>query len=128
MKKRILFTALLMLTACANHTAGVMASSTGEVRVDNNAFHRQVTVDNVQTRYEGAQLTASGTLTSQVATDVRVQYKFTWFDINGFAIEDEGSSWKPVKLHGKQQLQVRAVAPNNTAVRCQLYVREAFSN
>lgn len=128
MKKTILFTALLMLTACANHTAGVMASSTGEVRVDNNAFHRQVAVDNVQTRIDGSLLTASGTLKSQVATDVRVQYKFTWFDINGFAIEDEGSSWKPVKLHGKQQLQVRAVAPNSTAVRCQLYVREAFSN
>ena len=118
----------LFLSACANHTAGVSVNSQGEVRVDNNSFAREVAVSNVISKPAGDLIQASAQLTSLVATDLRIQYKFTWFDASGFTLEDEATSWKAVKLHGKQQLQVAAVAPNATAVRFEVYVRKAFSN
>ncbi|PKG72619.1 DUF1425 domain-containing protein [Shewanella sp. Choline-02u-19] len=129
MKKLILglFTALIV-AACAPHTAGLMVGSKGEVRVDNNSFGKEVTVRSVMARPEGGFLQGTGTIISQVSTDLRLQYKFTWFDTSGMTIDDEGVSWKSVKLHGKQQLQVSAVAPNVNATRFELYVRKAFSN
>lgn len=128
--KNLLLLAVLMLgvSACASHTAGMMASSTGEQRIDNSAFNRDVSVERVSTRTNGDLLTAASTISSKVATDLRLQYKFTWYDINGLTIEDEGVSWKSLKLHGRQQMQVHAVAPNTSAVRCELYVRRAFSH
>lgn len=124
----LLVVIMFAMVGCAPHTAGIMVSSTGEQRIDNSAFNSEVSVQRVMTRLNGELLTAAGTISSKIATDLRLQYKFTWYDINGLTIEDEGVSWKSLKLHGKQQMQVSAVAPNTTAVRCELYVRRAFSN
>ncbi|UJF23337.1 YcfL family protein [Shewanella sp. OMA3-2] len=123
----VLFTSLL-LSACANHTAGISVNSQGEVRVDNNSFSRQVSVTNVNERQTADLIQAVAQINSLVATDLRLQYKFTWFDASGFTIEDESTSWKSLKLHGKQQMQVNAVAPNATATRFEVYIRQAFSN
>ncbi|MBW8183756.1 YcfL family protein [Shewanella nanhaiensis] len=129
MRKLITILALgLMMTACAPHTAGVMASSTGEVRVDNGSFAGEVSVEQLKSRQQGGFLQGSGLIISKVATDLRLQYKFTWYDINGYTLDDEGSAWKSLKLHGKQQMQVSGLAPNTDAVRYELYVRKAFSN
>lgn len=118
----------LLFVGCAQHTAGMMASSSGEVRVDNTSFAREVAVEQLKARQQGDFLQGSGMILSKVSTDLRLQYKFTWFDINGYTIEDEASSWKPLKLHGMQRMQVNALAPNTQAVRYELYVRKAFSN
>ncbi|MCG9755492.1 YcfL family protein [Shewanella insulae] len=129
MNKGLLLGSLLMgLSACAPHTGGIMISSTGEVRVDNGSFHSDVDVSAVTTQAEAGFLRARGTIISKSPKDQRLQYKFTWYDINGATVEDEGVSWKSLKLHGKQQMQVTALSPNASAVRCELYVREAISN
>ncbi len=117
-----------IFTACAQHTAGMMVSSIGEVRVDNNRFAREVGVEQLKTRQQGTLLQGSGVIMSKVSTDLRLQYKFTWYDIKGFTLEDEASPWKSLKLHGMQRMQVMAVAPNANAVRYELYVRKSFSN
>lgn len=119
---------MALVQGCANHTAGIAASSQGEVRVDNSTFSREVSLSNVASRMQANLLQGQAQINSLVATDLRLQYKFTWFDASGFTIEDEGVSWKSVKLHGKQQLQVSALAPNATATRFEVYVRKAFSN
>ncbi|MCE9678930.1 YcfL family protein [Shewanella sp. AS1] len=128
MRKIAVLLFLFGLTACAQNTSGVMASSTGEGRIDNSAFNGDVTVGRVFTQGEAENLICAGTLANQKRSDVHIQYKFTWYDINGLTLEDDGMSWKPVKLHGKQQKQVSAVSPTGTAVRCELYIREAISN
>ena len=129
MKKGLAIVAILLgLCACAPHTGGIMVSSTGESRVDNRAFHTDVDVTGVITVAEAGFLRARGTIISKVKTDLQLQYKFTWYDINGATIEDEGVSWKSLKLHGKQQMQVTALSPNANAVRSELYVRKAYSN
>ncbi|WOT03852.1 YcfL family protein [Shewanella youngdeokensis] len=119
---------VVMVVGCAPHTAGVMAGSQGETRIDNSTFSREVEVKNLMAQGEAGFLQGTATIVSKVPTDLRVQYKFTWFDPRDMSIEDEAVSWKSVKLHGKQQLQVSAVAPNASATRFELYVRKAFSN
>lgn len=129
MKKILLaFVSALVITACAQHTAGVMASSTGENRIDNSSFAREVGLEQLKARQQGDVLQGAGVVMSKVSTDLRLQYKFTWYDINGYTLEDESSPWKSLKLHGMQRMQVTAVAPNANAVRYEIYIRKAFSN
>lgn len=124
----LLLAATLTLGACASHTAGISASSLGETRVDNSSFARDIAVEQVDARRVGDLIQGSALIVSKSSTDMRVQYKFTWYDASGFTIEDEATSWKSVKLHGKQQLQVGAVAPNAQVVKFDVYVRETYSN
>ena len=126
--KIVLLAALLGLSACADHTAGVAVNSAGETRVDNSSFAKQVSVEQIDSHLVGDLTQATALIVSKASSDIRVQYKFTWFDASGFTIEDEASSWKSLKLHGMQQMQVNAVAPNAMAIRFEVYVREAFSN
>lgn len=123
------FTLSLFLVGCANHTAGLMASSSNsDVRIDNASFNREVSIGDIRSRYSGDIMQGSALISSKVATDLRLQYKFTWYDNSGFTLEDEANSWKSLKLHGKQQLQVHSVAPNAQASRFEVYVRKAFSH
>lgn len=123
----LILAAALTLGGCASDTAGISVSSLGETRIDSNSFAQDIALDSVDARRVGDLIQGSALIVSKSSSDMRVQYKFTWYDASGFTIEDEANSWKSVKLHGKQQLQVSAVAPNAQAVKFDVYVRETFS-
>lgn len=123
----VILAAALTLGGCASDTAGISVSSQGETRIDSNSFAQDIALESVDARRVGDLIQGSALIVSKSSSDMRVQYKFTWYDASGFTIEDEANSWKSVKLHGKQQLQVSAVAPNAQAVKFDVYVRETFS-
>lgn len=116
------------VAGCAKHTAGVSVASSGETRVDNATFGREVSVSNLSLLGSGDMLKGTALIASKVSTDLRLQYKFSWYDSQGILVEGEGQSWQSLKLHGMQQQQVSSVAPNQSASRFEVYVRKAFSN
>ncbi|GGP49970.1 hypothetical protein GCM10009347_16250 [Shewanella algicola] len=124
----IVFTSTLLLGACAHNTAGIAVDSNGQVRVDSSSFASDVNVTDIASIMVGDLVKASALIQSKSSYDQRVQYKFTWFDANGYTIENEATSWKSVKLHGMQQLQVSAVAPNTQVSHFEIYVRETYSD
>lgn len=128
----LLLTGCLVLgawvTGCANNTAGISAASSGDSRVDSSAVSRQVKIDQLMSRRQGDLLQGSAVLVSQKSTDIRLQYKFTWFDIDGISLDDEANSWQALTLHGKAHKQVQGLAPNPQAVSFEIYVRESHSN
>ena len=128
----LLLTGCLVLgawvTGCANNTAGISAASSGDSRVDSSAVSRQVKIDQLMSRRQGDLLQGSAVLVSQKSTDIRLQYKFTWFDIDGISLDDESNSWQALTLHGKAHKQVQGLAPNPQAVSFEIYVRESHSN
>ncbi|EGM69565.1 YcfL family protein [Shewanella sp. HN-41] len=123
----LILAAALTLGGCASDTAGISVSSQGETRIDSHSFAQDIALESVDARRVGDLIQGSALIVSKSSSDMRVQYKFTWYDASGFTIEDEASSWKSVKLHGKQQLQVSGVAPNAQAVKFDVYVRETYS-
>jgi uncharacterized protein YcfL len=124
----IVFTSTLLLGACAHNTAGIAVDSNGQVRVDSSSFASDINVTDISSMMVADLVKASALIQSKSSSDLRVQYKFTWFDANGDTIEDESTSWKSVKLHGMQQRQVSAVAPNTQATGFEIYVRETYSH
>lgn len=123
----LILAAALTLGGCASDTAGISVNSLGETRIDSHSFAQDIALESVDARRVGDLIQGSALIVSKSSSDMRVQYKFTWYDASGFTIEDEASRWKSVKLHGKQQLQVSGVAPNAQAVKFDVYVRETYS-
>lgn len=119
---------LLGAVGCAPHTAGVWTDSDGESRIDNASFNRKVTLDKAKGIFVGDLLQGSAVVSSKIATDQQLQYKFTWFDTNGNSIDYDAKPWKPLKLHGMQVRQIKSVAPNQQAKRFEVYLRPAFSD
>ena len=59
---------------------------------------------------------------NQSYSDVHVQYKFTFFDIDGNELQPE-MSWMPKTLYPRSQTQVSATAIDTTAVDWRLTIR-----
>ncbi|GGI84492.1 YcfL family protein [Shewanella gelidii] len=118
---------LFILAGCADTTSGVWVNSQGQSRIDNHQLAQDVILENLQTRHIGDLMQGITLITSKASIDLRLQYKFTWFDAQGVAIDEEASPWKSLTLHGMQSIQVNAVAPNPQAQSFEVYLREAHS-
>ncbi|MGB0894830.1 MAG: YcfL family protein [Parashewanella sp.] len=121
----ILLAISLIVSACAPRTAGINLSSSGETRIDDRNVARDVMVAQQRIRLVGSLLQGSAIITSQYEKDQVVEYRFTWFDAQGFAVDADSQSWTPVELHGKQRVQVISVAPNPQAIKFNVYVRKS---
>ncbi|MBM7073705.1 YcfL family protein [Shewanella sp. 202IG2-18] len=117
-------TMVSILSACAPNTSGVRLNSDGEYKVDNSFVGGDVTVTNNIIRQIGGLLQGAAKIVSHSSKDQTMEYRFTWFDNQGVAVDNDAQSWQPVQIHGKQSVQVMSVAPNSDAVRFQVYVRK----
>ncbi|RLV59656.1 DUF1425 domain-containing protein [Parashewanella curva] len=114
----------LMLVACASRTAGVKLDSEGSFKIDNKRFARDITLTNNKLRQVGEQLQGAVTIVSDSSRTKNVQYRFMWFDANNFEIESDSETWQPLTIYGKESKQVTSVAPNSTATKFEVYVRQ----
>jgi len=124
----------LVLGGCSSgNTSGVGISSpavaTGEavLEVDNSALARDLELHDVKERYQGDLLQVQATLASLAGGELFLQYKFSWFDTQGFAVEPQQDAWIPVKLHGHQQVSLQGLAPAARAIQYKIYVREVIN-
>jgi len=121
----------LVLTGCSSaNTSGIgvsaaVAAGGGPVlQVDNSALARNLELLEVKERYQGDLLQVQATLASQAGRALFLQYKFYWFDAQGFAVEPQQDAWIPVKLHGYQQQPLQGLAPDARVTQYKIYVRE----
>ncbi len=112
------------VSACAPNTSGVRLNSDGEYKVDNSFVAGDISVTNNVIRQVGGLLQGAAKVQSHSSKDQVIQYRFTWFDNQGVAVDSDAQSWQPIDIHGKQSVQVVSVAPNASAVRFQVYVRK----
>lgn len=92
--------------------------------IDNPKLAKKLKIKDVQSRSQNAFLEVNLELASLYNKDQNLQYQFSWYDQQGFAIEARKSYWQPVTLHGHQVISLRASAPHTNATQFKLYVRE----
>ena len=127
MKFRILFICIMTLvsiSACSNNTSGVKIDSVGNTTAENAFVANEISVSNSVIRQVGGLMQGSARIVSHSSKDQVIQYRFTWFDNQGVAVDSDSEGWQPIDIHGKQTVQVISVAPNSSAVRFQVYVRK----
>lgn len=57
--------------------------------------------------------------------DHQVNYRFSWYDGSGMAVDSPMSLWKPVTILGRQTIPLQAIAPNPRAKDFRLELQES---
>ena len=94
------------------------------LQVHNPELGKKLHISDIRSRTNNDLLEINLSLTSSYKKTLKLQYQFTWFDIDGFVIEAGKSPWQPLDLHGMQTATVPGLAPTTQVASFSLYVRE----
>lgn len=136
MKTSCLAVLLILSTACSQtpNTSGIgaeqvkRASSFDQyLKTDNQEMAQVLSISALKSRTVNGLLEVNALLLSVSDKTQKLQYQFTWFDEQGFAVEANKTPWKSLSLHGGQSKYLKAVAPTPQASTFSVYVRGAHS-
>ncbi len=120
--------AVLLAVILAGCSASNMArpGDDGEPRLysNNSTLANRLAVEALQEKTVGDLLYVQATLENGWKFELDFQYKIKWFDRDGFEVAPESQPWRQLVMAGRSQNNVQAVAPNPSAVRYEIWVRE----
>ncbi len=125
LRQNLLLAAAVALVGCS--TAGVegrKAGSNEQVRYRNAWLKEAIEMKDLKVRKVGDILQANATVFSNSSGDLSIQYRFAWYDKDGFEIDKDAGSWKLLTLHGRETVDVAGVAPNMRAEEFKIVIRE----
>ena len=122
----------LLLGGCAT-TGGMEVSGTVPVDTNPSGLHKSIVINNsglagdieitdMKSDIVGSMLMIQASVRSKRSDTTLVQYKFDWFDIQGFEIP-ANQAWKPLVLNGKETVTIQGVAPAPMARGFKLKIR-----
>ncbi|AJD46603.1 hypothetical protein S7S_00895 [Isoalcanivorax pacificus W11-5] len=128
MKRYALLWTLLvtaLLAGCAmNPDDGLSDEDRAVLRYDSASLDGAFELLEVNRATSGDIVRAQVHLRNKSSFSVDYQYKFRWYDRNGFEIAPEGEPWRPQRASGKAEVRLQAVAPNAAVARFELWLRE----
>ncbi|KXJ43366.1 MAG: hypothetical protein AXW13_11905 [Alcanivorax sp. Nap_24] len=120
--------AVVLAVVLAGCSASNMArpGDDGEPRLysNNSTLANRLAVEALQDKQVGDLLYVQATLENGWKFELDFQYKIKWFDRDGFEVAPESQPWRQLVMAGRSQNNVQAVAPNPSAVRYEIWVRE----
>lgn len=119
----------LLLAACsASNMSRLETNEDGEpvtqIHSNNSLLASRLDVQTLRQKTVGDLLYVQATLENGWKFELDFQYKIKWFDEEGFELAPEGQPWRQLVMAGRSQNNVQSVAPNPTAVRFEIWVRE----
>lgn len=76
---------------------------------------QKVEIADLNQRRSGDVLQAHATIRNKTNKEQKVEYKFRFFDRDGFEVGPDNRPWTPLAIHAKDTAAVQATAPNNKA-------------
>lgn len=95
-----------------------------KVIFNNSGLAGDIEIVDVKSALAGDIMRAQATLRSKDRDTLPFQYRFEWFDSNGFEINSGAGAWKPLLLNGRESKTIQAVAPDPRAKEFKLKIRE----
>ncbi len=108
-------------------TAGIegrKAANREQIRVNNPWLRPYLELAAMKMTTVGDVLKVNATVFSSYRKDLRLQYKFTWYDKEGMVLEEDVAPWKPITLYGYETKDVVGVAPSPAAKEFKIIFRE----
>ena len=129
MRLILLIVPLFAVAACSSsNMASQERTDDGELKTylkSNNALlYSRISIAELNQRQVGDMMQVQATLENNWKFQLDFQYKFKWFDDNNFEIQPESQPWRQLVLPGRNQANVQGVAPNPTATKFEIWVRE----
>ena len=120
---------LAIMVGCSSSNMGSQERAPdGELNTylkSNNALlYSRISIVDLNQRLVGDLTQVQATLENNWKFELDFQYKIKWFDDSGFEINPEGQPWRQLILPGRNQANVQAVAPNPSATKFEIWVRE----
>ncbi len=120
--------AVLLLTACsASNMSRLEVADDGEhlqLYSNNSLLASRLSVEEVRRKRVNDLLYMQATLENGWKFELDFQYRIKWFDQQGFELAPQSQPWRQLVMAGRSQANVQAVAPNPSAVRFEIWVRE----
>ncbi|MBZ2189146.1 YcfL family protein [Alcanivorax sp. JB21] len=112
-----------LLAGCAT-TSDLPPEDQAVMRYDSVSLDGRLALLEVNRADSGDLIRTQVLVHNRSAFALSYQYKFRWYDRNGFEIAPDGEPWQPRRLAGRSEERLQGVAPNPSAVRFEIWVRE----
>lgn len=117
---------VLGLAACSTTTSGIsIESSNQSVVIGNPNLASRLSIEQANVSVVNGLLKAGVPVTSQIDSDLNLQYRFYWYDAQGLEVSGSDSPWRQIVLHGKDTMTLQAVARSPQATQYRIYIRKA---
>lgn len=130
-KLRLILVALLVVFvgACSSSNVGMRElDKNGEyqtlLKSNNSLLKSRLQIAELNERMAGDIMQVQATLENGWKFELDFQYKIKFFDASNFELAPESQSWRQLIMAGRTQANVQAVAPNPSAVKYEIWVRE----
>jgi uncharacterized protein YcfL len=132
----ILLCLLLLATfSCAPTTTSnvavgeIVEGEEGEVLqkdyiIKDRALSKEISVLDVKARYQGDFLEGQAIIKNRKKYTVRFEYKYEWYDAEGFPLPSNISLWKPELLYGMETKWIVGICPKPHATGFKVMIRE----
>lgn len=121
----LLLSAVFMfgLAACASNSP-LSEEDQAAVKYHSKSLEGQIEVVDIKRDHSGDVLRTQVTFNNKSAFAVSYQYKFRWFDKDGFEVAPDRSPWKPENTPGRGSNTVQATAPNPSATHVEIWFKQ----
>lgn len=126
MRVLIVLGVVLGLTACSTTTSGIsIESSNQSVVIGNTNLANRLSIEKAQVTNVNGLLKAAVPVSSKIDSDLKLQYRFYWYDAQGLEVSGSDSPWRQFVIHGKDTMTLQAVARKPEATQYRIYIRKA---
>ncbi len=121
--------------SCASQTTSnvavgeIVEGKEGEVLqkdyiIKDRALSKEIEVLDIKARYQGEFLEGQTIIKNRKKYTVRFEYKYEWFDTEGFPLPSNVSLWKPERLSGMETKWINGLCPKPGATGFKVMIRE----
>jgi uncharacterized protein YcfL len=106
----------VLLSACAGKKP--------YVEYENSAMANTIKVSEIRTRNQFDLQQFSVDLSNKTSKEVRFQYKFKFFDKDGFEVMADSRPWTRKILSAKETVAIQVAAPDASVLGGKIYIKE----
>jgi len=92
--------------------------------INDKSLAKDIEVLDVKARQVGEFLEGQAVVRNRKKQTVHFEYRFEWFDQEGFPIESNIALWKPELLYGRESKHLQALCPKPAAKGFKIMIRE----
>jgi uncharacterized protein YcfL len=107
--------------ASAPATATVAESK--YVVINNTELARGIQIVDLHTKRVGDILVGGVSVVNKYSETMQFQYRFTWYDADGFEVDSSASAWSPALIYGNESKFLKGAGPNKKAQTFKIHIR-----
>lgn len=109
-----------VLAACSGTASGTMQPSKlggydANIEYYSVGIKQKVEIADLNQRRAGDVLQAHATIRNKTNKEQKLEYKFRFFDRDGFEVGVDNRPWTPLAIHAKDSATIQATASDNKA-------------